>query len=107
MVWGATCVRMAVAWRTCKAHGRAVVEEVRGPTEGERIVSGLFPEEFEEFDRRWERMYRRSRNSPWMRPEVDMMAGRKTKSRSGAVYASRCFRTLASAALWSSMSGST
>ena len=31
--------------------GRAVVEEVRGATEGERIVSGLFPEEFEEFDR--------------------------------------------------------
>ena len=50
MVWGATCVRMAVAFRTCKAHGRAVVEEVRGTTDGGRIVSGLFPEEFEEFD---------------------------------------------------------
>ena len=37
--------------RTCKTYGRAVVEEVRGTTEGERIVSGLFPEEFEEFDR--------------------------------------------------------
>ena len=37
--------------RTCKAHGRAVVEEVRGSTEGERIVSGLLPEDFEEFDR--------------------------------------------------------
>ena len=36
---------------TCKAHGRAVVEEVHGATEGERFVSGLFPEEFEEFDR--------------------------------------------------------
>ena len=36
--------------RTCKAHGRAVVEEVRGATEGERLVSGLFPEQFEEFD---------------------------------------------------------
>ena len=36
---------------TCKAHGRAVVEEIRGATEGERIVSGLFPEEFEEIDR--------------------------------------------------------
>ena len=36
---------------TCKAHGRAVVEEVCGATEGERFVSGLFPEEFEEFDR--------------------------------------------------------
>ena len=37
--------------RACEAYGRAVVEEVRGATEGERIVSGLFPEEFEEFDR--------------------------------------------------------
>ena len=27
------------------------VEEARGATEGERIVSGLFPEEFDEFDR--------------------------------------------------------
>jgi hypothetical protein len=27
------------------------VEEVRGTTEGKRFVSGLFPEEFEEFDR--------------------------------------------------------
>ena len=37
--------------RACEAYGRAVVEEIRGPTEGERIVSGLFPEEFEEIDR--------------------------------------------------------
>ena len=37
--------------RACKACGRPVVEEVRGTTEGERIVSGLFPEEFEEIDR--------------------------------------------------------
>ena len=37
--------------RACEACGRAVVEEVRGATEGERIVSGLFPEEFEEVDR--------------------------------------------------------
>ena len=37
--------------RACEACGRAVVEEVRGATEGERIVSGLFPEEFEEIDR--------------------------------------------------------
>ena len=37
--------------RACEAYGRAVVEEVRGATEGERIVSGLFPEEFEEVDR--------------------------------------------------------
>ena len=36
---------------TCEACCRAVVEEVRGATEGERIISGLFPEEFEEFDR--------------------------------------------------------
>ena len=49
-------------------------------------------------------MYRRRRNSPWMRPEVDMMAGRKAKRRSGAAYASRYFRTLALAALLSSMS---
>ena len=54
IVWGATCVRMAVA---C-AHARPIVArlwektvEVRGATEGERIVSGLFPEEFEEIDR--------------------------------------------------------
>jgi len=32
-------------------QGRAVVEEVRGATEGEGLVSGLFPEEFEEVDR--------------------------------------------------------
>ena len=50
MVWGATCVRMAVAC-ACGAYGREVVEEVRGATEGESIVSGLFPEEFEEIDR--------------------------------------------------------
>ena len=37
--------------RACEAYGRAVLEEVRGATEGERIVSGLFPEEFEEIDR--------------------------------------------------------
>ena len=37
--------------RACESYGRAVVEEVRGATEGERIVSGLFPEEFEEIDR--------------------------------------------------------
>ena len=37
--------------RTCEAYGRAVVEEVRGATDGERIVGGLFPEEFEEIDR--------------------------------------------------------
>ena len=36
---------------TCKSHGRAVVEEVRGTTESKCIVSGLFPEEFEEFYR--------------------------------------------------------
>ena len=40
--------------RKCKAHGRADVEEVRSTTEGERLVSGLFPEEFEEFDRQAE-----------------------------------------------------
>ena len=34
--------------RACEAYGRAVVA---GATEGERIVSGLFPEEFEEIDR--------------------------------------------------------
>ena len=50
IVSGATCVRMAVAC-ACEAYGRAVVEEVRGATEGERIVSGLFPGEFEEVDR--------------------------------------------------------
>jgi hypothetical protein len=27
------------------------VEDVRGATDGEGIVGGLFPEEFEEFDR--------------------------------------------------------
>ena len=37
--------------RTRKAHGRAVVKEVRGTAEGKRMVSGHFPEEFEEFDR--------------------------------------------------------
>ena len=37
--------------RACEAYGRAVVEEIRGAMEGERIVSGLFPEEFEEIDR--------------------------------------------------------
>ena len=37
--------------RACEAYGRAVVEEVRGATEGKHIVSGLFPEEFEEVDR--------------------------------------------------------
>ena len=37
--------------RAFEAYGRAVVEEVRGATEGERIVSGLFPEEFEDVDR--------------------------------------------------------
>ena len=37
--------------RACEAFGRAVVEEVRGAAEGERIVSGLFPEKFEEVDR--------------------------------------------------------
>ena len=36
--------------RACEAYGRAVVEEVRGATEGERIVGGLFPEEFEDID---------------------------------------------------------
>ena len=36
--------------RACEAYDRAVVEEVRGAMEGERIVSGLFPEEFEEID---------------------------------------------------------
>ena len=37
--------------RACEAFGRAVVEEVRGAAEGEGIVRGLFPEEFEEVDR--------------------------------------------------------
>ena len=37
--------------RVCEAYGRAFVEEIRGATEGEHIVSGLFPEEFEEIDR--------------------------------------------------------
>ena len=37
--------------RVCEAYGRAVVEEVRGVTECENIVGGLFPEEFEEVDR--------------------------------------------------------
>ena len=37
--------------RACEAYGRAVVEEIRGATEGERTVSGLFPEEVEEVDR--------------------------------------------------------
>ena len=94
--------------RTCEAYGRAVVEEVRGATEGEGIVSWLFPEEFEErlTAWQWERMWSRRRNCPWLRPEVDMMVGRKARSRSGAAYASRYFRTLTSAALLSSMSGS-
>ena len=35
----------------CEAYGRPVVEEVRGATEGESIVSWLFPKEFEEVDR--------------------------------------------------------
>ena len=35
--------------RACEAYGRAVVEEIRGATEGERIVSGLFPEDFGDF----------------------------------------------------------
>ena len=50
MVWGATCVRKAVA---C-AHARPMVARLWkkcGATEGERFVGGLFPEEFEEFDR--------------------------------------------------------
>ena len=34
-------------FRACEAYARAVVEEVRGATEGESIVSGLFPEEVE------------------------------------------------------------
>ena len=44
--------------RACEAaYGRAVVEEVRAATEGERIVSGLFPEEFKKLTAwRWERM---------------------------------------------------
>ena len=33
-------------FRACEAYGRAVVEEVCSVTEGERIVGGLFPEEF-------------------------------------------------------------
>ena len=37
--------------RACEAYGRPVVEEVRGAAEGEGIVRGLFPEEFEEVDR--------------------------------------------------------
>jgi hypothetical protein len=37
--------------RACEAYGRSVVEGVRGATEGQRIVSGHFPEEFEEVDR--------------------------------------------------------
>ena len=41
--------------RACETYVRAVVEEVRGATEGEHIVSwlfsGLFPEGFEEVDR--------------------------------------------------------
>ena len=37
--------------RACEDYGRAVVEEIRGTTEGQRIVSGLFPEEFEDIDR--------------------------------------------------------
>ena len=51
-MWGATCVRMAVACAHARPQdGRAVVQEVRGATEGESNVSGLFPEEFEEVDR--------------------------------------------------------
>ena len=40
-------------WRwLARIRGRwSRVEEVRGATEGERIVSGLFSEEFEEIDR--------------------------------------------------------
>ena len=34
-----------------RACGRPVVEEVCGATEGASIVSGLFPEKFEEVDR--------------------------------------------------------
>ena len=51
MVWGATCVRMAVACAHASPMVARVVGEVRGTTEGKRIVSGLVPEEFEEFDR--------------------------------------------------------
>ena len=52
MVWGATPVRAhGCGLRACEAYGRAVVEQVRGAMEGERIISGLFPEEFEETDR--------------------------------------------------------
>ena len=43
-------MRMAVARHkcACEAYGRPVVEEVRGATEGESIVSGLLPEDFGE-----------------------------------------------------------
>ena len=34
----------------CEAYDRPVVEQVSGATEGEGIVSGLLPKEFEEFD---------------------------------------------------------
>ena len=34
-----------------KAYGRPIVEEVRCATEGEGVVRGLLPEDFEGFDR--------------------------------------------------------
>ena len=35
----------------CEAYGRPVVKEVRGTMEGDSIVTGLLPKDFEEFDR--------------------------------------------------------
>ena len=84
--------------RACEAYGRAVVEEVRGATKGERIVSGpsKSPKSSKKLTAwRWERTWSRRRNSPWMQPEVDMMAGRKARSRSPLTSGSGANYTLA------------
>ena len=48
------------------------MEEVHGATEGEGIVSGLFPEEFEEVDRlTMGEDVEYAQKFPWMRPAVE------------------------------------
>ena len=48
-MWGATCVLVALACAH-EAYARPFVPEVRGVIECESNVSGIHPEDFEEFD---------------------------------------------------------
>ena len=75
MVWDATCVRMAEACANASPMVARLWKKYAARRKVNALSLGSSPKSSKNLTAwRWERMHRRRRNSPWMRPEVDVMA---------------------------------